>query len=225
LGKWLGHDIKCPDSNPITLEFLLTVHRETGMPMGDLLDGTIDWLEGNINENGSFRAPETLLDYPHAWWMAKDIDPTIPDSIIGNLKKLELLTPKLEKCARKWTTENLNIDKIAANKWLFMAYHAFDYYSNIEEEIKGAYTATVKNIVECAQVATPNQYHTLFHFIKSPEDKLAKKMPIGLIDRFLDYMEAGQREDGGWEDEHDLKYWQPYITIEIMCALRNFRRI
>lgn len=71
------------------------------MPIGNLLDGTVDWLERNISEDGLFRAPDTLYKYPHAWCMAKDIDPTIPDSIVGNLKKLGLCTLVLEESAKK----------------------------------------------------------------------------------------------------------------------------
>lgn len=229
-GGWahgLEHDLKCPDSNPISLEFLLTVNRDTGMPMGDLLDGTIEWLERNLNADGSFKAPDTLYNYPHAWWMAKDIDPTIPDSIIGNLGRLGYLTPILEESGRRWTSRNLNTDKILSNDWLFMAYHAFDYYSNIgeSEETTGAESAMAANIIKCIERAEENQYHTLFHFIKSPEDKLAKLIPAPYIDKFLDYLQGAQREDGGWNDEHGLVYWQPYITIEILCALRNFGRI
>ena len=229
-GGWangIEHDLKCPDSNPISLEFLLTINRDTGMPMGSLLDGTIEWLENNLNDDGSFKAPDTLYDYPHAWWMAKDIDPTIPDSIVGNLSRLGYLTPLLKESTRRWVSKNLNIDKVLSNNWLFMAYHAFDYYTNIgENEVTiGAESAVAKNIIQCVENAKESQYHTLFHFIKSPDDKLAKVIPNSYIDKFLDHLQAAQREDGGWNDEHGLEYWQPYITIEILCALRNFGRI
>lgn len=229
-GGWangIEHDIKCPDSNPISLEFLLTVIRDTEIPIGNLLDGTVDWLERNINEDGSFSAPDTLYKYPHAWWMAKDIDPTIPDSIVGNLKKLGLCTPTIDIYTKKWISKNLNVANILSNKWLFMAYHAFDYYSNVEEskETKKAKKAMMKNILECAENAKEKQYHTLFQFIKSPEDELSKFIPNTIIDKFLDYLYTSQRDDGGWNDEHGLIYWQPYVTIQILCALKNFGRI
>lgn len=108
-----------------------------------------------------------------------------------------------------------------------MAYHAFDYFSNIEEseENKNAKEAMMKNILECTENATEKQYHTLFQFIKSPEDELAKYIPNTIINSFLDYLYASQRDDGGWNDEHGLEYWQPYVTIQILCALKNFGRI
>jgi hypothetical protein len=226
-GGWangIEHDIKCPDSNPISLEFLLTVIRDTSMPTGNLLDGTVEWLERNIDEDGSFKAPDTLYKYPHAWWMAKDINPTIPDSIVGNLKKLRLCTPVLEESAEQWVSENLTVEKVLANKWLFMAYHAFDYYSSIEESEKyyNAKQAMMRNILECAENATEKQYHTLFQFMKSRTDELYKYIPNNITDSFLDYLSMSQRDDGGWEDEHGLIYWQPYVTIQILCALKNF---
>ncbi len=229
-GGWangLEHDIKCPDSNPVSLEFLLTIIRDTGIPVGSLLDGTIEWLERNINDDGSFKAPDTLYKYPHAWWMARDIDPTIPDSIVGNLKKLKLCTPVLEGSAKKWVSKHLNAEKILSNKWLFMAYHAFDYYSSFEDSDEYAIekNAMMRNIKECAENATEKQYHTLFQFIKSPMDELAKFLPGTMLDSFLDYLYKSQRDDGGWNDEHGLEYWQPYVTIQILCALKNFGRI
>lgn len=229
-GGW-GHgieaDIKCPDSNPTSIEFLLTIIRDTDIPIGNLLDGTIEWLENNRNKDGSFNTPETLFDYPHARWMKEDINQTIPDSITGNLTKLGICTPTLQESTDQWVRKNLTEEKILSNKWLFMCYHANDYYFNISshEFNKKCKEATIKNIIECAEKTTENQYHTLFHFVKSRDSELANAIPDGIIDKFIDYLHRSQREDGGWDDEHGLKYWQPYTTIQILCALRNFNKI
>ena len=131
----LEHDIKCPDSHPLALEFLLSVHRDTGIPMGNLLDGTVQWLENNRNEDGSLKNPDTLLQYPHAPWWSQG-GQTAPDAITGHLIKLGLSTPSLEASTAKWVEENLTVEKIKSNEWLFMAYHAHDYFMNIQRRQK-----------------------------------------------------------------------------------------
>src|SRR5215813_1859484 len=44
-GHALEHDIRCPDSHPAALEFLLLMLSQTGVSVGHLLDGTAAWLE------------------------------------------------------------------------------------------------------------------------------------------------------------------------------------
>ena len=56
-GHGLEHDIKAPMSNPLMLEFLLTVMRDTGLPPGSLLDGTPEWVAIIQNEDGSLQNP------------------------------------------------------------------------------------------------------------------------------------------------------------------------
>ncbi len=52
-GHGLEHDIKAPMSNPLMLEFLLAVNRDTGLPMNEVLKGTPEWLEKNQKDDGS----------------------------------------------------------------------------------------------------------------------------------------------------------------------------
>ena len=68
-GHGLEHDIKSPLSNPLMLEFLLSINRDTGLPMVDLLEGTPGWVENIQAPDGSLGNPPGLMDYPHAqWW-------------------------------------------------------------------------------------------------------------------------------------------------------------
>jgi len=110
---------------------------------------------------------------------------------------------------------------------LFMAYHAFDYYMNIEESLtsKPYKEATIQNIIECAGKAEQKKYFTFFQFANSPETEIAKAVPQDLLKKFLDYLESAQREDGGWDDEHSLKHWQPYMTTFIVFVLKNYGRL
>lgn len=225
-GHGLEHDIKCPDSHPLALEFLLTIARDTNIPLTGLLDGTVDWVERNRSEDGSLMNPDSLHKYPHAPWWSKGGQST-PDSITGNLIKLGICSDSLAESTSLWVKSNLTVEKIRANDWLFGAYHAHDYYLNLDDTLENRpyIEATIANINDCAKIATEKNYFTLFQFASTPDTKVAKAMPQELLNKFLNYLESSQREDGGWDDEHGLKHWQPYFSTFILFVLKNYERL
>ena len=156
---------------------------------------------------------------------------TQPDSITGNLIRLKACTPGLATSTQQWVSQNLTLDQIRGNKWLFMAYHAYDYFMNVRTfpNLEEHRQAVLKNIRACAEEqARKNEskkYYTLFSFAPSPASEVAQAIPMNLIEQYLDHIEASQREDGGWDDEHDLPYWQPYASIMSLLALKNFNRL
>jgi hypothetical protein len=228
-GHGLEHDIKAPNSNPLMLEFLLTVFRDTGLQPGSLLDSTAEWLESVQAEDGSLANPPELSLYPRAqWW---DEGQSAPDSITGNMIKYGLCPDEVREKTRDWVLVNLGLDEIRQNNWLFMAYHPFDYFFNEDEfpEVEKYQEATLDNIYQTA-LAHENKGEThklfpFFQFATSPDSVVARNAPEGLIGRILDVLEESQREDGGWEDEHGLAYWQPYFSTIILLALKRFGRI
>ena len=152
-------------------------------------------------------------------------------SITGNLIKFGVCTPELAKSTKRWVDQNLTLDQIRANDWLFMAYRAYDYFMNVAEypRLEEHRQAVLENISACAVTqAEKNEtkkYYTLFMFAPTPESDVARAMPAGLIAQYLDHIETSQRDDGGWDDEHDLPYWQPYASITSLLALKNFNRL
>ncbi|WP_078381244.1 hypothetical protein [Sutcliffiella halmapala] len=225
-GHGFEYDIKCPDSNPLALEFMLSVFRDTRVPAGDTFVGSADWVVDNQKEDGSLLNPANLLDYPHApWWSGGG--QTIPASITGNLIRLGLSSDKLQENTAKWTKENLSFEQITKTDWLFMNYHAIDYYTNVPQtkEHKALKQTAIDQVIKCASVAPEKQYFTYFQLASTPESEIAKATPDHLIEKFLNYLEAAQREDGGWDDEHGLTYWQSYFSIVILLTLRNYGRV
>lgn len=228
-GHGLEHDIKTPASNPLMLEFLLTILRDTGLPPGSLLAGTPEWLESIQKPDGSLGNPPQLVDYPRAqWWVDGQ---NIPASITGNLIKFGLCPPDVRARTRVWVEHNLDLDCIRNNNWLFMAYHPFDYYQN-EDDFPGLddlQSATLENIYATALAhelqGETNKLFSFFHYAHGPDSLVAKNAPPGLVNRILDHLEQSQREDGGWDDEHDLAYWQPYFSTLILLALKRFGRV
>jgi hypothetical protein len=228
-GGWahgLEHDIKCPDSNPLPLEFLLGVQRDTGIPLGDLLDSSSEWVDQNRREDGSLTNPPTLHQYPHAPWWGQD-GQNVPASTVGNLRRLGLSTPSLDESTATWAAEHLSLEKIAANEWLFMSFQPHDWYLSLEDtpENRPFKEATIRNIIELAEKAPEKSVFTLVHYASSPEREVTKHVPPELLEKFLRHLESSQREDGGWDDEHGLLYWQPYFSTLILLTLKNFNRL
>ncbi len=228
-GHGLEHDIKYPLSNPLMLEFLLSVIRDTGIPPGTLLDNTPEWVDKVQNPDGSLGNPPGLLDYPRAkWWESGQKK---PDSITGNLIKLNLCPPTVQERTRNWVLENLTLEKIRSNNWLFMAYHAYDYFFNVVDfpQLEKYQEATLDNIFACAlgheEQGEMNKLFPFFQFAAGSESPVAREAPAGLVDRLLDHLGSSQREDGGWDDEHGLVYWQPYFSTLILSALKRYGRL
>lgn len=228
-GHGLEHDIKTPASNPLMLEFLLSINRDTGLPLGKLLDGTPEWVERVQNPDGSLSNPPNLPDYPRAQWWEEG--QTAPDSITGNLIRLGLCPDTVREKTKGWVQKNLGLNDIRENNWLFMAYHAHDYFFNEETfpEIDLYQEATLENIYQTALMhEEQGETHKLFPFFQfaaGRESVVAQNAPDGLLDRILDHLENSQREDGGWDDEHNLDYWQPYFSTVILLALKRFGRV
>jgi len=228
-GHALEHDLRCPESHPAALEFLLSVMVTFRIPPGDLLHGTAEWVEANQNEDGSLRNPPALLDYPLAPWWTGDGGQTIPDSIVGNLMSYREMTDRVFENTLKWTAVNLTEERIRANDWLFMAYHAYDFYKNvvIAPDHDRLWTAAQENIVACAEAARPDQYYQILRFVPDPTLKnlTHPQIPDVLVNKMLDHLETAQQPDGSWHDEHTLPQWYPYTTILVLFGLRNHKRL
>jgi len=226
-GHALEHDVRTPDSNPVALEFLLTVLRITQVPVRTLLDGTPAWLEANQEADGSLKNPASLREYPCAPWWNEWGGQTAPDSIVGNLTGLSLATPALSEATRRWVQANLTLDKVRGNEWLFMAYHAHDYFLQVNDFPDGETfrQATLENLTACTEKMPEKQYYVLFHFAMWPNGIVSKSLPQNLITRSLDYVMETQRDDGGWNDEHGLSQWLSWVTISNLLALRNYGRL
>ena len=228
-GHGLEHDIKAPLSNPLMLEFLLAVMRDTSLPPGSILEGTPAWLDSIQGEDGSLANPQGLGEYPRAQWWEEG--QTAPDSITGNLIKYGLCPEPVREKTRTWVQGNLSLEDIRKNNWLFMAYHSFDYFFNEDDfpEVEIYREATLENIYHTAREhEKKGETHKLFPFFQfaaGPDSIVARNAPSGLVERFLDILQEAQREDGGWDDEHGLVYWQPYFSTIILLALKRFGRV
>lgn len=224
-GNAMEHDVRCPDSHPLALEYLLTVLAQHDVPPGDILNGAAEWVERNRLDDGSLRNPAAVLDYPHApWWDGGG--QSMPDSIVGHLAKYGLASADLLDSTRRWTQQHLTPEHIRANEWLFMAYHAYDWYFNAPDspDAEACRAAAVENIVACALKMPEDQYYSLLSFVPTPDSPVARALPDGFLKRVLDTLEQAQQPDGSWHDQHGLAQWYPVVTISVLYALRAHGR-
>jgi len=225
-GHGLEHDLKAPQSNPLALEYLLGMMKHTGIPAGSIFEGTADWVEAQMDERGDLRNPPETQDYPLAPWWRETGGQTMPDSIVGNLVHFGCATPSLVDKTKAWALANFTPEKVRENEWLFMAYHAFDFFFAIDElpNLQAFRSATIDNIVACASAAPDNQYDSLFVFAPSPDSMIARALPSGLADRFIDALSKAQQAEGHWLDQHNLTQWYPMTTINVLLALKRYGR-
>ncbi len=225
-GHAMEHDVRCPDSHPLALEFLLTVLTRSGIEVGDLLDGVAHWVATNQEDDGSLRNPAAVLDYPHApWWNAGGQN--MPDSIVGNLIRLGKATPALVASTRAWVQGRVTPQAIQATEWLFMAYHPYDYFFADDDfpAVQEYQEATVQTILRLAERAPDDQIYTFFSFAPAPHSPVALAADQSLIDHCLHSLETTQQPDGGWTDQHGLAQWRPWVTICNLLALRAYGRL
>jgi hypothetical protein len=226
-GHALEHDIRTPESHPLALEFILGVMaRDFEIPTGNLFDDASAWLVANQADDGTLRNPPSVIDYPHApWW--NEGGQSIPCSIVGNLAKLGKASNQLLINTQKWAIENLTIEQIGSIEWLFMCYRPLDYFMNIETfpDLESHRQAAIETMISLAENAPETQYSVLFQFASSPDARIAQGIPQTLIQRNLDYLEASQQDHGGWNDEHNLDQWKPYVTIHVLRTLQQYGRL
>lgn len=225
-GHGLEHDLKAPQSNPLALEYLLGMMKHAGVPPGSLLAGAADWVEAQMDERGALRNPPETRAYPLEWWWRESGGQTMPDSIVGNLIHFGCATPSLIEKTKAWALDHYSPQKILENEWLFMAYHAFDFFFAIDDfpDLDNLRAATIDNIVACAEAAPAKQFDSLFVFAPTSDSLVARALPPGLLDRFLDALAQAQQDDGRWLDQHNLSQWQPMTTINVLLALRRHGR-
>ena len=225
-GHGFEHDLKAPESNPLALEYLLSVMKYAQIERGTILEGVSSWVESEMDEAGNLQIPESTRDYPLAPWWQETGGQTMPDSIVGNLMHFGAATETLVDRTRRWASGRHSPQSIKANKWLFMAYHAVDFFFAIDDfpNLDALREATIENVVRCAESVPEDQYHSVFSFAPKPDSPIAKALPTGLLDKCLGSLENAQQEDGCWLDQHNLPQWYPATTINVLLALRRYGR-
>lgn len=225
-GHGFEHDLKAPQSNPLALEYLLTVMRHCDIPPGDLLVGCSGWIERAMDADGKLHNPPQTRDYPLAPWWQDAGGQTMPDSIVANLHHFGCASPSLLDKTKRWVLANASPAKIRENEWLFMAYHAYDFFFTVDSlpNVQAFQQATIENILACAALAPENQLASIFSFATHPDSRIAQALPAQFLERCLQHVATSQQAEGHWQDQHKLPQWYPISTIQALLALRRYGR-
>lgn len=226
-GHGFEHDLKAPQSNPLALEYLLGVMKYCQIPPGDVLAGCAAWVESQMDSDGSLRNPAEIREYPLAPWWQDWGGQTQPDSIVGNLIYFGCAGTSLVERAKSWVLDNSSPEKILENDWLFMAYHAFDFFFAVDEMpgLRSFQEATIETIVNCALAAPDEQLATVFTFAPAPDSLIARRLQPDFLERCLATLMRTQQDAGHWLDQHKLPQWYAMTTINILLALRRYGRL
>lgn len=224
-GHGLEHDVHCPDSNPVAVEFLLMMLTQTGVDKGPLLENTGRWVAANQKPDGSLENPPALLDYPHAPWWEEMGGQQEPDAITGLLIRHDSCPTEVLESTRRWVEQNRTLEDIANIDWLFMTYHPFHYFFNVGDYPDVYRDATLEAIRRCSKDVDGAKLADIFMFVTAPESPVAALIPDDLVQKALDYVEGAQQDDGSWQDQHGLPQWYPYTTIISLLTLRRFGRL
>ena len=226
-GHGLEHDIKAPQSHPLALEYLLGLMKHGAVPPGSIFAGTADWIEAQMDERGDLRNPPETRAYPLEPWWQEEGGQTMPDAIVGNLIHFGFATPSLIEKTKAWVLANYTPAKVQDNEWLFMAYHAFDFFFAVDDSAGPATLSGWRRWTTLWPAPKPRRrinIDSLFVFAPTPDSMIARALPAGLPDRFLDVLSNAQQPEGNWLDQHNLPQWYPMTTINVLLALKRYGR-
>jgi hypothetical protein len=235
-GHALEPDGREPGSQPVAVALALRTLHESDAWDTELVAGACDWLESTAPADGgaTFVAP-TIEGWPHGpWWIPED---GLPASVLatgliaGTLhargvdhgwldRAIELLWSLLEQPGALGPYDTRG---------------ALHFLQHAPERARAAEALErlrplIEDHVELDPDA-PGETHGPLDFAPLPESLARRLFDEATIDRHLDHLAAGQREDGGWT--FDWLAWSPlaelewrgYVTVEALVVLRANGRL
>jgi hypothetical protein len=225
-GHAIEHDVRAPASHAVAVEYSLAVIREFDLSEPAMLARTAAWCEAQQLASGAFPLPKQVHRYPRApWWRETQEWP--PDAIVGRLAALGVSSPRLLERARGWAERHLTREELAGltvENWVYRLYHYAEYFLNIEvfPEREAWRAATLEKTVELARAQPDAAAGMGFGWTATLPPGV---LPEELVEKALESLVGGQREDGSWPDRHDLRQWQPIQTIWALKTLRDHGRL
>ncbi len=235
-GQALEPDIRCPDSQPVTVQHALEILDAVG-PDAEMVRAACDFLTTITTAEGGvpFVLP-TAGNYPHApWWSSDDnppasLNPTA--AIVGLLHKLGVNHPWLEPAtAYCW-------EKIAALQpsemhemgvvITFLRYIPDRRRAERELERLGQQLLGSGLV---ADIAATDYVRKPLDWAPTPDHPLRPLFDAATIQTNLDILIAGQQEDGGWpitwlplSPGCELE-WRGWVTLAALQTLRANGRL
>jgi hypothetical protein len=234
----LEPDLRPPDSQPACAMYALEILHEVGATAPSLCAGLMDWLQGATNADGGvpFVLP-SARGWPHAPWFQPQDAPEssllITAGIAAMAYRLGLDHPWLDR-ATEYCWSNVG----QARSGLAYTFRSFvDFLDAVPD--RGRAEAELDALADripadgLLRVNAGSEGEVLrpLEVVPRPDHAARRLFDDGLIERELDRLEAGQREDGGWT--FTWKAWNPaaawewrgVVTVLALRTLRAYGRL
>jgi hypothetical protein len=228
-GHALEPDLRGPESQPVATEVALVVLDEVGAVGGDLLDGTLRYLESITRPDGG--VPWVLpTSSPRApWWNPVEglpgaVNPTA--SIAGLLLKNDVRHPWLDRAVDFcWTALESSAGVDAYDALCILRFLEF---APDRPRAESAWQSLSRSVVDRVDLdpAAEGDVHGPLEFAPRPESLARSLFSVELFERHLDLLEAEQKEDGGWDFTFPSwtpitrPDWRGWATVESLKTLR-----
>jgi hypothetical protein len=234
-GHALEPDGRSPGSQPAAVALALRTLDEADAWDDELVGGTLDWLERNApDEGGAAFVDPSIAGWPHApWWVPEDGARAALYStgqITAVLYARGVDHPWLAGATEvMWSRIDALTDAQAYE--LIGAARFLDAVPSRERA-----RAALEHLAPAlhAQVTldpdAPGEVHGILDFAPEPQSLARALFDDATVQRHLDHLAAGQREDGGWTfnwpawspaAEAD---WRGSLTVDALLMLRANRR-
>jgi hypothetical protein len=223
-GHALEPDGRCPDSQPLAIQFALEALDEADAWDDGLIRGVLEWLEASApGEGGAVFVAENIAGWPHAPWLVPEDGG--PASLIttgllaGTLHGRGVRHPWLDRATALLWSRIGELD--AAGPYdLRAAAHFLDHVPDRDRAVKAidqlAPLITSPDVVTLDPEA-PGEIHTPLDFAPRPESLARGLFEPAVIDAHLDHLARAQRDDGGWT--FNWLAWSPAAAAEWRGAM------
>ena len=224
LGQGLEPDGRGPGSQPPAVAMGLRVLHEADAWDDELVLGACDWLDAVAPPEGATTFVDPSVEgWPHApWWQ---VEPGLPPSMIsagviaGVLLARDVKHPWLERTV-EWLRETA---PTADGPYTLYGALAFaEHEPGLADRLAPAIQAAVT-----LDPDADGEVHGPLGFARRPDSAARSQFDPVDIERHLDHLENGQREDGGWTfnfpawssaQEND---WRGVFTVDALVTLRD----
>ena len=224
LGQGLEPDGRGPGSQPPAVAMGLRVLHEADAWDDELVLGACDWLDAVAPPEGATTFVNPSVEgWPHApWWQ---VEPGLPPSMIsagviaGVLLARDVKHPWLERTV-EWLRETA---PTADGPYTLYGALAFaEHEPGLADRLAPAIQAAVT-----LDPDADGEVHGPLGFARRPDSAARSQFDPVDIERHLDHLENGQREDGGWTfnfpawssaQEND---WRGVFTVDALVTLRD----
>jgi hypothetical protein len=223
----LERDIAAPQSNPFAVENALMICLWANIPSeSPILLKTAGYLEETQDEDGGWRfVPEIYQHKLAPWfqdWSWPNLNPA--GTLAGLMMELQLGSMSMLYRVAHLFDRLEKPEDITQGEFYTVRPYAFYFIHETNNPRRDFYRTELINwFIHQHHVNKMDNSH-FFEYIRSPKTYAGKSIPSEILNTRLDMLLAEQAEDGGWPTPYD-SHWRPWITVNNLLVLREFRRI